>query len=231
VTARVELNKTLQATERLEAALILESDSGELDASLFTISPDGPVYITIPINHTGTYDAVVTFSNMPQFYKNHPLDYTVIPATVDVTSTTAVDAAQLQANQITVGTVDFSEIVPGQINEIPLTFDAGSGEKEYAVRIDMRDFDSVTVNVPVDTSNIALPSNIKITSSEIASVTVAGPADVLADLDSSAVYAVPVTEGLSAFTAGTYTVQAKIVFRTLTNCWAYGKYTVGITVS
>lgn len=231
VTARVELDKTLQSTERLEAALILSSDTGELDASLFTIAPDGPVYVTIPITHTGTYDAVVTFSNMPQYYKNHPLDYSVTPATVDVTSTTAVDAAQLQANQITVGTVDFSEIAPGTVNEIPLTFDAGSGEKEYAVRIDMRDFDSVTVNVPVDTSNIALPSNVKLTSSEVASVTVAGPADVLADLDASAVYAVPVTEGLSAFTAGTYSVQAKIVFRTLTNCWAYGKYTVGVTVS
>ena len=231
VKARVELNKTLNSTERLEAALVFESDGGLLDASAFTVTPDGPVYITIPINHTGTYDAVVDFSNMPQYYKSNGFDYTVTPATVDVTSTTAVEATQIQSHQISVGTVDFSEIEPGRINEIPLVFDSGSGENTYIVRIDATGLSSVTISVPVDTSNITLPSNVKIASSEVASVTVAGPADVLAELDKTAAYAVPTTDGIASYAAGQHSVPAKIVFRTLTNCWAYGKYTVDITVS
>ena len=231
VKAQVELNKTLNSTERLEARLVLESDSGVLDTSLFTITPDGPVYITIPITHTGTYDAVVDFANLPLYYKSRGFDYTVSPSTVNVTSTTAVDAAQIQSHQISIGTVDCSDIVPGEINEIPLTFDAGNGATEYVVRIDATAFASRTVSVPVDTSNITLPRNVKINSSELAAVTLAGPEDVLEKLKNNAVYAVPVTEGLSDYVAGTYSVQAKIVFRTATNCWAYGKYTIQIEVS
>ena len=202
-----------------------------LDTSLFTITPDGPVYITIPITHTGTYDAVVDFANLPLYYKSRGFDYTVSPSTVNVTSTTAVDAAQIQSHQISIGTVDCSDIVPGEINEIPLTFDAGNGATEYVVRIDVTAFASRTVSVPVDTSNITLPRNVKINSSELAAVTLAGPEDVLEKLEKNAVYAVPVTEGLSDYVAGTYSVQAKIVFRTATNCWAYGKYTIQIEVS
>lgn len=231
VKAQVELSKTLNSTERLEAELILESDTGVLDASLFTITPDGPVYITIPITHTGTYDAVVDFSNMPLYYKSGGLVYHVTPATVDITSTTAVDATQIQSHQISVGTIDFSEIVPGEINTFTLTFDTGKGPSEYTVEIDVTDCSSRTIAVPVDTSNITLPTNVKISSAEVASVTVAGPADVLETLDKASVYAVPVTDGLSAFTAGSYAVPAKIVFRTATNCWAYGKYTIQIDVS
>ena len=231
VKAQVELNKTLNSTERLEAALILESDTGVLDASLFTISPDGPVYITIPITHTGTYDAVVDFANAPLFYKSGSLAYTVSPATVDITSTTGVDAAQIQSHQISVGTIDFSEIVPGKVNEFTLRFDAGNGPSDYTVRIDMTDIASRTISVPVDVSNITLPSRVKISTAEVASVTVAGPEDVLEALDKTAVYAVPVTDGLTGFAAGNYAVQAKIVFRTVTNCWAYGKYTIQIDVS
>ena len=231
VKARVELNKTLNSTERLEASLVLEADSGTLDPSLFTIAPDGPIYITIPINHTGTYDAVVDFSNMPLYYKSRGFAYTVSPATVDVTSTTAVDAAQIQSHQISVGTIDFSEIVPGEENEIPLTFDAGNGKTEYTVRIDATAFSSRTISVPVDVSNITLPANVKIVSAEVADVTLAGPEDVLETLEKNSVYAVPVTDGLTGYSDGTYSVQAKIVFRTATNCWAYGKYTITIDVS
>ena len=231
VKAQVELNKTLNSTERLEARLILESDSGVLDSSLYTISPDGPIYITIPVNHTGTYDAVVDFSNMPLYYKSRSFEYTVSPATVDITSTTAVDATQIQSHQISVGTIDFSEIVPGEINEFTLTFDAGKGPNEYTVSIDVTDLSTRTISVPVDTSNITLPRNVQISSAEVANVTVAGPADVLEELDKTSVYAVPVMEGQAVSSAGSYSVPAKIVFRTATNCWSYGKYTVSITVS
>ena len=231
VKAQVELNKTLNSTERLEARLILESDSGTLDASLFTIAPDGPIYITIPITHTGTYDAVVDFSNMPLFYKSGGFAYTVTPATVDVTSTTAVDATQIQSHQISVGSIDFSEIVPGEVNEFTLTYDAGKGPSQYTVRIDMSDLSSRTVSVPVDISNVTVPRNVKILTSELTDVVVAGPEDVLEALENNSVYAVPVTEGMSDYTAGTYSVQAKIVFRTATNCWACGKHTIMIEVS
>ena len=231
VKAHVELSTTLTSTERLEATLILESDAGVLDASLFTITPDGPIYITIPITHTGAYDAVVDFSNIPQYYKSNGLPYTVTPAVINVTSTTPVDETQMRSHQISVGTVDFSEIVPGEINEFSLTFDAGNGSDTYLVRIDASAFSSLTMSVPVDTANITLPDNVKLSSAEVASVTLAGPADVLEKLDKSAVYAVPVTDGLAALSAGTHSVQAKIVFRTATNCWAYGKYTVQIEIS
>lgn len=231
VKARVELNKTLSSTERLEAELVLESDTAVLDPADFIILPDGPIYITIPVSHTGTYDAVVDFTNVPQYYKANGFDYTVDPATVDITSATSVDADQIQSHQISVGSVDFSEIEPGEVSTFTLTFDAGNGRSKYTVKVDMTETSSLELDVPVDVSNIKLPSNVKVTSAEIASVTVAGPADVLEAMEQNAVYAVPVLDGLSAYPSGKYSVPAKIVFRTLTNCWAYGKYTVNITVS
>lgn len=231
VKAHVELDKTLSSTERLEAELILDSDTGALDAEDFNIQLDTPVYITIPVTHTGTYDAVVDFTNMPQYYKTNGFSYTVTPPTVDVTSATSVDANQIQSHRISVGTIDFCDIEPGVVNTFTLTFNAGNGENEYTVTIDASEMSSRTLTVPVDTSNITMPSKVRINSSEIASVTVAGPADVLEKLDKNSVYAVPVTEGMYAYKTGSYSVQAKIVFRTLTNCWAYGRYTIDITVS
>ena len=230
VRARAELNKTLNSTERLEAELILESDSGVLDITDFTVQPDGPFYITIPVNHTGTYDAVVDFANLPQDYKTSGFPYTVTPATVDVTSMTSVDTAQLRAHQISVGTVDFADIEPGKVNHIPLTFDSGSGAVEYEVEIDASDFVSRTLSIPVDTSNVTLPGNVRVTSAEVAEVTVAGPADSVEALERTSVYAVPATDGLSALAVGQHSVAARFVFRTATDCWVCGKYTVDVAV-
>ena len=230
VKAHVVLNKTLSSTERLEAELVLESDSGTLDPADFTIHTDEPIYITIPVNHTGTYDAVVEFTNMPQYYKSHGFDYTVSPSTVDMTSTTSVDAEQMRSHQISIGTVDFSEIEPERVNTISLIFDSGNGDITYEVRIDATGYDGTSVTVPVDTSNITIPSNIRVRSTELELVTVAGPEESLAKIDKTAVYAVPVLDGLSSLTPGQYSIPAKIVFRTATDCWAYGKYTLDITV-
>ena len=230
VKARVELNKTLNSTERLEAELILESDVGVLDITDFKIQPDGPVYITIPVNHTGTYDAVVEFTNMPASYKTNGFPYTVTPSTVDVTSTTAVDTAQMRSHEIAVGAVDFSDIAPETVNRIPLRFDAGGGAEDYEVEIDATDYLGRELSVSVDTSNIALPSNVRMVSSEVTGVTVVGPEASVEALERTAVYAVPVTDGLGALAPGQHAVPAKIVFRTATDCWAYGKYTVDITV-
>ena len=230
VKAHVELDKTLNSAERLEAKLVLESENGALDNDIFTIQTDGPVYITIPVNHTGTYDAVVEFTNVPQFYKTNSIKYTVDPATVDMTSTTSVDPEQNLSRQISVGTVDFSDIAPGTVNEISLKFDSGSGEVAYLVTIDTTDLTSAVLSVPVDVSNIALPSNITIDSAEVASVTVVGPEEELENIESSAAYAIPVMDGLASFSPGQYSVPARIMFRTLTDCWAYGKYMIDITV-
>ncbi|MBQ6119423.1 MAG: hypothetical protein IJK98_09335, partial [Clostridia bacterium] len=230
VKAHVELSKTLNSTERLEAELILESENGVLDTEDFTIHSDGPIYITIPVNHTGTYDAIVEFTNMPQDYKTNGFDYTVTPSTVDMTSMTSVDETQMRSHQISVGTIDFSEIAPDVINQIPLTFDAGDGAVTYTVAIDTTEMESAVLTVPVDVSNITLPSTIRIDSAEVASVTVVGPESNISGIDRTAVYAVPVLDGLSSFAAGQYSVPARIMFRTLTDCWAYGKYMINITV-
>ena len=230
VKARAELNKTLNSTERLEAELILESDVGTLDIKDFTIQPEGPYYITIPVNHTGTYDAVVEFTNMPQAYKASGFAYTVSPSTVNMTSATSVDPTQMRSHEISVGTVDFSEIAPEEVNTIPLTFDAGSGELSYEVEIDATEYVGRTLSIPVDTSNITLPDNVRVVSSDVALVTVAGPAASIEALDRTSVYAVPVLDGLGDLTVGQHSVPAKIVFRTATDCWAYGKYTVDIAV-
>ena len=230
VKAHVELDKPMSSSKRLEAELVLESDTGVLDKKDFDIHLDGPVYITIPVNHTGTYEATVDFTNMPQYYKTNEFAYTVDPPTVDVTSMTSVDEDQTRNNQVTVGVVDFYDIAPGTVNKIPLKFDAGNGESTYVVTIDTTDLTSVELSVPVDVSNITLPSNITVDSAEVASVTVVGPKEKLEGIDRTAVYAVPMTDGLSAYTAGTHSVYARIMFRTLTDCWAYGKYTIDITV-
>lgn len=230
VKARAELNKTLNARQILEAELILETDEGELDKKDFTIQPDPPYDITIPVSYTSTCNTKVEFTNAPADYKTNMLPWTVTPATVQVKTAVSEDTPQTRSPEISIGTVDFSDIVPEEVNTVVLTFDAGGGEGEYEVEIDATGFVSRTLSVPVDISNITLPANVRVTTAEIAEVTVAGPAASVEALERASVYAVPVTEGLSALTAGQYSVPAKFVFRTATDCWVYGKYTVDVTV-
>ena len=230
VKARVELNKTLNAKEILEAELILESDEGELDKNDFTIQPAPPYYITIPVSYTSTCNATVEFTNKPAAYKTSMLPWTVAPSTVEVKSAVSEDSPLTRPQDFPVGEVDFSEIAPGEVNTFTLKADAGSGEIEFEVEIDATDFTGDTLSIPVDTSNITLPANVRVTSSEVAEVAVAGPEESVAALDRASVYAVPVLDGLNALSPGQHSVPAKIVFRTATDCWAYGKYTVDITV-
>lgn len=232
VKAHIELNQELKATERFDAEIIPESESGTLDVSKLTLKTEGPIYITIPLNHTGTYETVVSFTGVPQAYRSTGLDYTVTPAAVDVTVAASTGSYDIESNQINVGSIDFSQILGEQINYIKLkSKDVGEEEQTFTVVVDASAYYVRWLSVPVDAEAADLPANIKVDTAAVPSVRLVGPEASLYEADDSTAYAIPVIDDPASMAPGTYTVPAKIVLRTLTDSWAYGSYTVQITVS
>lgn len=227
VKAHVELNKAISATESFEAEIVAESDSGPLDMANITVNLEEPVYVTIPVNHTGTYDTAVEFTSMPQYYRTNGVKYTVSPATIEVT--VASDFHFTDSNKVTVGSIDFSQI-NNTVNEIELkNSELASSTQTFKVNIDMSSMHKRWLPIPVEPGSASLPENVTVNTASVQSVQIVGPAASVDGIDSSAAYAVPVLDGVE-LTSGTHTVPAKVILRTLTDSWVYGSYTVDITV-
>lgn len=228
VKAHIELNTMLKTTEKFSAEIIPESEAGTLDVSMLTIVTEGPFYITLPLTHTGTYDADVDFTNVPEEYRNGGIDYTVTPSQIDVTVAASAGSYNIESNQITVGTVDFSQIAGETVNYIKLKNE--NSDETFTVTIDTTGFYVRWTSVPVDVSSAKLPDNVTVNSTEIKSVRLVGPKASLQNIGTSAVYAVPDLSGLSELKPGKHTVPAVIKFRTLKDSWVYGTYEMEITV-
>ena len=230
VKAHVELNKELTSSVSLEAEIITESSSGEIDSSLLTYDLTEPVYVSIPVKKVGKYFTAVDFIGIPQAYRGEGIDYSVYPSEIDVSYITGTDDTQLnESNEILIGTIDFSDI-NNTVNRIVINNeDISSDVNNFTVTIDMSDMAKRWMEIPVDVSTVKLPDNVTVLSKTVESVQIIGPGTTVMNIDQSAAYAVPVIDG-AELAPGKHIVPAKIILRTLTDSWVHGTYEIEIEV-
>lgn len=230
VKAHVELNKELTSSVSLEAEIITESSSGEIDSSLLTYDLTEPVYVSIPVKKVGKYVTAVDFIGIPQAYRGEGIDYSVYPSEIDVSYITGTDDTQLnESNEILIGTIDFSDI-NNTVNRIVINNeDISSDVNNFTVTIDMSDMAKRWMEIPVDVSTAKLPDNVTVLSKTVESVQIIGPGTTVMNIDQSAAYAVPVIDG-AELAPGKHIVPAKIILRTLTDSWVHGTYEIEIEV-
>ncbi|MBR0510314.1 MAG: YbbR-like domain-containing protein [Clostridia bacterium] len=231
IHAVVDLNSELTADVKTEAKLVYYDGEEIITPENVEIVNADPIYVTIPISYTGTYKTVVTFTNVPKDYRDGGFDYTVYPANIKLTSSTA-DETIRRSKEISVGSIDFSKL---NNEDNVFTFDAADlgyeaeGVTRFTVHVDMSNMAKRWLTVNVNTDGVKLPENASLVSSTLSSIQLIGPEKTVMNVEDSEGYAVPVVDGVN-WKPGVNTVPVKIVLRTLTNSWVKGEYTVDIRV-
>lgn len=232
VNAFVALNKEITGTEAFEATIIPVGANDGASFPNVKKSTDEPIYITIPVSYVAEYTPVVSFSGTPQSFKSDGVNYTVSPSKVKASVSTS-DAELIGAEEISVGTIDFSQInnevnyIKLSAEELPYTF--SDGITEFTAVVDMSDMQKRWLEIPVSTEGLKLPEGAELVSASVQSVQVIGPGESVNDIDAGELIAVPLIEGIE-LQKGINTVPVKITLRTLTDSWVRGEYTVEINV-
>lgn len=232
VKAVATLNQTVAENQVLQATIVPVGAAENYDFANVTQKDDEAVFINIPVTFSSEYKPVVTFTNMPKDYETNGVEYTVYPSTVTITATTG-DMQLINANEIVIGTIDFSELENESktfrfsTEEMPYTF--AEDISYFAVTVDLSSLSKRWIEVPVSTEGVKLPAGAKVVDESVKSVQVIGEENQVMKLESTDLYAVPVLDGIT-LKKGTNTVPVKIVLKKLTNAWAFNTYTVEIEV-
>ncbi len=232
VKAVATLNQTVSENQVLQATIVPVGAGENYDFGNVSPKNDESVYINIPVTFSSEYKPVVTFTNLPKDYEESGVEYTVYPSTVTVTAATG-DLQLINANEISIGTIDFSEIDNEKktfrfsAEDLPYTFSEEIAS--FSVTVDMSSLAKRWVEVPVSTEGVKLPAGAKLLTESVKSVQIIGEENQVMKLESPDLYAVPVLDGVT-LKKGTNTVPVKIVLKKLTNAWAFNTYTVEIEV-
>ena len=238
VKAVATLDKAVTDTQTLQAEIVPVggADAGNLE--YVTVKDEEPVFITVPVTYTSEFKPTVSFTNMPKDLreggaKADLFRYTVRPEKVRV-SVPANERELIEADELNVGTVDFSQI-NNTVNEIPVSVEESAyafedGVTGFTVSVDMSGMDKRWLEIPVSTEGVKLPENAELLTKTVQSVQIVGPAESVGGIDAGEAYAVPLLDGVE-LQSGVNTVPAKIVLRTLTDSWARGSYSVEIRVN
>lgn len=232
VKAVVSLSEELSATQTLEAVIVPVGANDKQTFANVKFESEEPVFVTVPVTFSSEYTPTVTFTGMPQAYKKDGVKYVISPSKVNVTLSSA-DSELIDADEISVGTIDFSQInnivnfITLSTKDLPYTLN--DSVSEFVVKVDMSSMEKRWLEVPVEYDKSTLPKGATITTATIESVQIIGPKDSVMKIDGSAAYAVPVLDGIK-LKKGENTVPAKILLRTLTDSWVRGEYTITIVV-
>ena len=191
--------------------------------------------MTLPVLKTVNLPTTVTLKNAPAGYLAGNLNMSIYPASVNV----GVPVEQLeQTKQISIGTVDFSDLNAGNNTfkfsaDSVLDYEINENIKNFRVTINIGDVTNTTINIPATGVSI-IKQNDKyqsvVSSQYINSVKIIGPADEIAGLTAQDVVA-EVDLSTTELTAGTNSVPVKITVKGASHCWAYGEYSVNITAT
>lgn len=232
VKAVATIDKELTATENFKADIIPVAGAEGVNFEYVTVKDEEPIFITVPVTFSSEFKPVINFTNMPKIYRDTGVPYTISPESVKV-AVPAEDEDLMKAEELTVGTIDFSQInninnsIEVSVADSQYTF--SEGVTKFTVNIDMSGMEKRWMEVPVSESEAKLPEGAKLVSTSVLSVQIVGPGESVLGIDSSEAYAVPVLDGVE-LKSGLNTVPAKIVLRTLTDSWVRGEYTVDIQV-
>ncbi len=221
--------KTIGSTESFDAKIVLlDEKGGEIDKTNFKIGKDS-VKIAVPIYKKAEFNIKPVFVNAPAVYGND------VPCTLSETTVTVVGPPDVISDmtEVKLKPIDFATI-----NSQNLEFDVELDLPTSVKTADNADTVHIKLNIPrVSEKNFAV-SDIRFTGlsngltakagNVIKSVKICGPAADVFKLSSKDLFA---TVDLTGKAAGEYTVNAVIGSSSADTVWAYGNYTIIVTVS
>ncbi len=232
VKAVVELDKELTSTETFTAELVFVGASEAVTFNNVSIKTKDPIHVTIPISHTAEYTPIISFTGTPKALRTKGVDYTISPDKVEITIATG-ENKEIQGDEITVGSIDFSEINNDKniyrVYPDDLPYEINGNLKYFTVTVDMSSMHKRWLEIDVTTDGGKLPDGAKLLTESIQSVQIVGPAESVDKIANSEAYAVPQLENVK-LEKGVNIVPAKIILRTLTDSWVRGEYSVEIQV-
>ncbi len=220
--------KTIGSTESFDAKIVLLDEKGsEIDKTNFKIGKDN-VKISVPIYKKAEFNIKPVFINAPAVYGND------VPCTLSETTVTVIGPPDVigDMTEVKLKPIDFATI-----NSQNLEFDVELDLPTSVKTADNADTVHIKLNIPrVSEKNFAV-SDIRFTGlsnglaakagNVIKSVKICGPASDVYKLSGSDLFA---TVDLTGKAAGEYTVNAVIGCSSADTVWAYGTYTIIVTV-
>lgn len=235
VVARASLDTPLTTTTTLEAQITPISEYGGVPQYIDVNHGQNRVTLTIRVLKLKELPVTVSFTNEPLAYASSHLPVTITPSRVTV----AAEEADIDAMEsFSVGTIDFNKIATirntfsfsaSSLQEVTVV---DEGVTNFTVVVDAREMKSSTYTVPKSNINtLNVPDEFEVTALEdIESVTIVGPADSIATLNASGIYA-EIDLSTVTLEAGRQDVTARVFVRSFNDCWAYNTYQVPIQVA
>lgn len=234
VSVNVSITKPLTQTETFDGDVVALTALGEEPRYITYSTESTGVTVTVPVMKKTTLKTGVSFINSPVKYLKTPLEYTVTPEE----ALFAVPERKLDSmnGTMSIVTVDFSELLPGENTFMVESVPAESGllidekVKSFTVKVLADGVKAKKVDVPV--SSIELFSGnddtkIDPDSPAVLTVTVVGPAESLNKITPESL---SLKVDASQLTAEDEAVDASVSISVIDSddCWINGHYTVGI---
>ncbi len=229
VVTRYVLKSPLVSNMSAETEVIPLDENNRSDFLYLEMSTH-KVILTIPVFKVKTADAIVTFKNAPDNYVVTPLEYTVFPGSADFDI--LVDEYD-KTNQVSVGTIDFRNLYPGNdtfvfnTNDVPLSDDSVS---EFKVSVDLSDYAQEYIKVSTDKIVVNNPNNLEYKISELnKSIAIVGKKDELGRITEDMIN-IEIDLSSLAITEGETVSLPAVVTVNDPSCWVCGTYMVEVTL-
>lgn len=188
------------------------------------------VILTIPVFKVKTADAIVTFKNAPDNYVITPLKYTISPGSASFKI--LVDEYD-KTNQVSVGTIDFRNLYPGNDTFLFKAADtpvSGDSVSEFEVSVDLDGFSQEYFTISGDKIVVNNPNELKYQISGLnKSVSIVGTEEELSRITEDMI-SVEVDLSSVAITEGETLSLPAVVTVSNPACWVCGSYMVEVTL-
>lgn len=231
VVARVSVNETLTQTTTFKSEIIPMNEYGGTLRYL-TIDADGiDITVTIPILKVVDVKPVISFKNAPADYLITPLLYTCTPTKVKL----GIPEASIDdSGEFNIGTIDFSELLPGKNTFVIYSSDITGGvvigdikEFEVIVKIPNVDIETMSIDAQdIRVSNIPSNYNLKVTQTGKIKIKVIGTKQNFDKIDLSDISASIVEPG--KLESGIQNAEMRLHLNSSDSAWISGVYNVKI---
>ncbi|MBR5246622.1 MAG: hypothetical protein IKV25_04540 [Clostridia bacterium] len=235
INANIAVDDVLTQTTTKQAAIVaLSKENTVVDTSMIDFS-DNNVTVTLPVLKIVTLPTVVEFKNIPSYYANHTISYSVYPSSV--TAAVPVDLVD-STKAYVVDTIDFSDIYNKKN-----TYNVNSNESQsveflddnvsrFSVTVDASFMSSKTITIPKENISIKNNNNAFNVDLDIDSgktVTIVGTAEVLDIVIGSDFYII-VDTSESIIDSNTKVLNGKVTSPANKQCWAVGDCDIKVSV-
>ena len=235
VSATATIENVLEKTTTFDTKIVINTTDGIPLEYTSINAGDSNITMAVPVLKVVTLPTAVEFKNVPSYFINTPLKYTVYPSTVKVAI--PVDAIDTTEHFI-VDTIDFADISNSYntfyVNSDSITSYKIMDEniKRFRISVNASDMSTKTMSIPssaVKIKNDRDDFDVRLNSTKDITVTLVGPQ---ADIDAITAdnIRIEVDTADKTIVNDTKVLQGKVIVSGDYNCWAIGKYDIKVAV-